>query len=48
MKKNYNVVIHARYTYTGSFDYRLTAVAKILNLNKEALAESKFIAADLL
>lgn len=46
--KYYESIEEDRYTYTGSFDYRLTAVAKILNLNKEALAESKFIAADLL
>ena len=37
-----------RYTYTGSYDFRLTAVAKVLGINQNALSDSKSIAADLL
>lgn len=37
-----------QYTYVGSFDYRLTAVAKALELDKKQLEDSIFIAADLL
>ena len=37
-----------RYTYTRSFDFKLTAIAKILDINKNILKELKFIASDLL
>lgn len=46
--KHYEEVGEERYTYTGSFDFRLTALAKALGIPKDALASSKFIAADLL
>lgn len=46
--KHYEEVGEDRYVYTGSFDFRLTALAKALGIPKDALLGSKFIAADLL
>ena len=46
--KHYEEIGEQRYVYTGSYDFRLTAVAKVLGIDKDAVADSKFIAADLL
>lgn len=37
-----------KYTYTGSYDFKITAIAKILEIKKDRLIDSKFIASDLL
>lgn len=46
--KYYDEIGENRYIYTGSFDFKLTAVAKILDIDKSILENSKFIAIDLL
>lgn len=46
--KYYEKIGEDHYTYIGSYDFRITAVAKILEIDKAAIADSKFIAADLL
>ena len=46
--KYYEKIGEDRYTYIGSYDFRITAVAKVLEIDKAAIADSKFIAADLL
>lgn len=46
--KAYEKLSEEQYTYIGSFDFRLTAVAKALELDKEQLEGSMFIAVDLL
>ncbi len=46
--KHYEEVGEQRYVYTGSYDFRFTAVAKALGIDKDALADSKFIAVDLM
>ena len=45
---HYKKIDEDRYTYTGSYDFRLTAIAKILGIDKEILRSSKFIAVDLM
>ena len=40
-------VVNAK-TYTGSYDFMLTALAKMLNIDKSLLEDSKFIAIDLI
>ena len=46
--KHYEEIGEQRYVYTGSYDFRLTAVAKVLGIDKDAVADSKFIAVDLM
>ena len=46
--KEYEKVEEGQYTYLGSFDFKLTALAKILDIDKELIKDSKFIALDLL
>ena len=46
--KHYEEVGDQRYVYTGSYDFRFTAVAKALDIDKETLSDSKFIAVDLM
>lgn len=46
--KEYDRIGEDRYTYTGSCDFMLTALAKMLNINKGLLEDSKFIAIDLI
>ena len=46
--KHYEEVGEQRYVHTGFYDFRLTAVAKVLGIDEDAVADSKFIAADLL
>lgn len=46
--KEYERIGEDRYTYTGSYDFKFTAIAKILGIDKELLKDSKFIAVDLL
>lgn len=46
--KHYEEVGESRYVYTGSYDFRLTALAKALGIDKNAVADSKFIAVDLI
>lgn len=46
--KHYEEIGEERYVYTGSYDFRLTALAKVLIIDKAAIADSKFIASDLL
>lgn len=46
--KYYEKIGEDRYTYIGSYDFRITAVAKVLEIDKAAIADSKYIAADLL
>ena len=46
--KYYEKIGEDRFTYIGSYDFRITAVAKVLEIDKAAIADSKFIAADLL
>ena len=46
--KEYKRIGEDRYTYTGSFDFKLTAIAKILGIDKNLLMNSKFIADDLI
>lgn len=45
--KEYDRIGENRYTYTGSYDFMLTALAKMLNIDKGLLEDSKFIAIDL-
>lgn len=46
--KEYDRIGEDRYTYTGSCDFMLTALAKMLNIDKCLLEDSKFIAIDLI
>ena len=46
--KEYKRIGEDRYTYTGSFDFKLTAIAKILGIDKNLLKDLKFIADDLI
>ena len=46
--KEYDRIGEERYTYTGSYDFMLTALAKMLNIDKSLLEDSKFIAIDLI
>ncbi|MGN0494883.1 MAG: PoNe immunity protein domain-containing protein [Lachnospiraceae bacterium] len=46
--KYYETLDEDRYTYVGSYDFILTAVAKALKLDKSRLSDSKYIALDLL
>ena len=46
--KNYEEIGENRYVYAGSYDFLLTAFAKALQMNKEKLEPSIFIAKDLL
>lgn len=46
--KEYDRIGENRYTYTGSYDFMLTALAKMLNIDKGLLEDSKFIAIDLI
>lgn len=46
--KEYERIGENRYTYIGSYDFKLTAIAKILEIDKELLKNSKFIAIDLI
>ena len=46
--KEYEGLSEDRYTYTGSCDFMLTALAKILNIDKNLLIDSKFIDTNLL
>ncbi len=46
--KEYERIGEDRYTYTGSYDFMLTALAKMLNIDKSLLEDSKFIAIDLI
>ncbi len=46
--KYYESLDEDRYTYVGTYDFVLTAVAKALNLDKSRLCDSIYIAADLL
>ena len=46
--KEYERIGENRYTYIGSFDFKLTAIAKILDIDKGLLKDSKFIAVDLI
>lgn len=46
--KEYDRIDEDRYTYTGSCDFMLTALAKMLNIDKCLLEDSKFIAIDLI
>ena len=46
--KEYEEISEDRYTYTGSCDFMLTALAKLFKIDKKLLEKSKFIAADLL
>lgn len=46
--KHYEKIEEDSYTYTGSYDFRLTAIAKILGIDKNKLKDSKFIAVDLM
>lgn len=46
--KEYEKVDEGKYTYLGTFDFKLTALAKILDIDKKLLKDSKFIADDLL
>lgn len=48
MMKYYDKLTENRYTYVGSYDFVLTAVAKILEIDKELLKDNKYIAYDLL
>lgn len=54
-EKHYNKLLNYykkigedRWDYIGTFDFRLTALAKILEIDKDILKDSKFIATDLL
>ena len=46
--KEYDRIGEDRYTYTGSCDFMLTALAKMLNIDKCLLKDSKFIDIDLI
>ena len=46
--KEYEKADEGKYTYLGTFDFKLTALAKILDIDKNILKDSKFIATDLL
>lgn len=46
--KEYDRLGEDRYTYTGSCDFMLTALAKMLNIDKSLLENSKFINIDLM
>lgn len=46
--KEYEGLSEDRYTYTGSCDFMLTALAKMLNIDKNLLIDSKFIDTNLL
>ena len=46
--KNYEEIGENRYVYAGSYDFLLTAFAKALQMDKEKLEPSIFIATDLL
>ena len=46
--KLYENISENKYIYTGSFDFKLTAIAKILGIDKNLLMNSKFIADDLI
>lgn len=46
--KNYEEIGENRYVYAGSYDFLLTAFAKALQMDKEKLEPSIFIAKDLL
>lgn len=46
--KEYEKLGEDRYTYTGSCDFMLTALAKMLNIDKNLLIDSKFIDTNLL
>lgn len=46
--KEYERLSEDRYTYTGSCDFMLTALAKMLKIDKKILEDSKFIDIDLI
>lgn len=46
--KEYDRIGEDRYTYTGSCDFMLTALAKMMNIDKNLLIDSKFIDINLL
>lgn len=46
--KEYEKLSEDRYTYTGSCDFMLTALAKMLKIDKNLLEDSKFLDKDLI